>query len=97
MTKFGLDADQANNFVYSPCSIRQIKSFLDTLPEKGCFDLDSQSLCGNGAVEHGEECDCGGEELCKDLEPGNCCDIGTCKLRAHADCSVSNGTHFVFV
>ncbi|XP_028407805.1 disintegrin and metalloproteinase domain-containing protein 10-like isoform X2 [Dendronephthya gigantea] len=92
MTKFGLDADLGNHFVYSPCTVRQIKSFLNTLPEKGCFKLDSPSLCGNAVVEHGEECDCGGDEMCKDLEPGNCCDFGTCKLRVHAECSVSNGS-----
>ena len=61
-------------------------------------DSSKRSVCGNGVLEDDEECDCGGEETCKILEPGNCCDVRTCKLqRARAVCSVSNGTHFFVV
>lgn len=45
------------------------------------------SQCGNGIVEEGEECDCGGEEGC-----GNnpCCDARTCRFRNGAVCDDAN-------
>ena len=97
MTRFGLDADQPNNFLYSPCSVQQIKSSVNTVQDMHCLERPppEERLCGNGVVESGEECDCGGEQMCRVLEPGDCCDFGSCKLRAHAVCSVSNGTDFV--
>jgi disintegrin and metalloproteinase domain-containing protein 10 len=97
MTRFGLDADQPNNFLYSPCSVQQIKSSVNTVQDMHCLERHQpeERLCGNGVVENGEECDCGGEQMCRVLEPGNCCDFGSCKLRAHAVCGVSNGTDFV--
>lgn len=36
------------------------------------------SQCGNGVVEPGEDCDCGGDEYCQDSY-GNCCDGRTCR------------------
>lgn len=36
---------------------------------KGCFTEPQVSLCGNGVIEEGEECDCGWEEDCRD----SCC------------------------
>ncbi|CAJ0580917.1 unnamed protein product, partial [Mesorhabditis spiculigera] len=39
--------------------------------------------CGNGIVDHGEECDCGPREKCQDP----CCDALTCTLRPHAQCA----------
>lgn len=45
------------------------------------------SQCGNGIVETGEECDCGGTAGC-----GNdpCCDPTTCKFKNNAVCDDSN-------
>ncbi|KAG9325985.1 hypothetical protein KVV02_008417 [Mortierella alpina] len=41
-------------------------------------------VCGNGIIEHGEECDCGSPEECaKD----KCCNAKTCKLAPGAVCS----------
>lgn len=45
------------------------------------------SECGNGIVEAGEECDCGGAEGCGS---NSCCDPTTCKLTANALCDPSN-------
>ena len=57
----------------------------------------SKSICGNGIIEDGEECDCGGQQTCGVLEPGNCCNFSSCKLREHAFCSVSNGTSYMII
>ncbi|KAJ6006988.1 hypothetical protein N7522_005339 [Penicillium canescens] len=47
----------------------------------------SGSQCGNGIVESGEDCDCGGEEGCSD---NSCCDAKTCKFKGNAVCDDSN-------
>jgi len=43
--------------------------------------------CGNGIVEEGEECDCGGTEGCGD---NSCCDATTCQFVNGAVCDQSN-------
>lgn len=40
-------------------------------------------VCGNGVLEHGEECDCGSPAECA-KDP--CCNGKTCKLMAGAQC-----------
>ncbi|KAJ5388308.1 hypothetical protein N7509_010849 [Penicillium cosmopolitanum] len=47
----------------------------------------SGSQCGNGIVESGEDCDCGGESGCGD---NSCCDAKTCKFKDNAVCDDSN-------
>lgn len=47
----------------------------------------SGSQCGNGIVEQGEDCDCGGTTGCVD---NNCCDATTCKFKQSAVCDPSN-------
>lgn len=43
--------------------------------------------CGNGIVEEGEDCDCGGAANCGD---NACCEPTTCKFKAPAVCDDSN-------
>lgn len=45
------------------------------------------SQCGNGIVESGEDCDCGGTAGCGD---NACCDPTTCKFKNSAVCDDSN-------
>lgn len=47
----------------------------------------SGGQCGNGIVESGEDCDCGGEEGCGN---NSCCDAKTCKFKDSAVCDDSN-------
>ncbi|KAJ5779366.1 hypothetical protein N7457_007086 [Penicillium paradoxum] len=47
----------------------------------------SGSQCGNGIVEAGEDCDCGGEENCSE---NACCDASTCKFKGGAVCDDAN-------
>jgi disintegrin and metalloproteinase domain-containing protein 10 len=52
----------------------------------------SGSLCGNGIVEQGEECDCGYGTDCKE----SCCndasqEVNKCKLKPGKQCSPSQG------
>ncbi|KAI8602284.1 Disintegrin-domain-containing protein, partial [Dissophora ornata] len=42
------------------------------------------AVCGNGVIEHGEECDCGSPEECA-KDP--CCNAKICKLALGAQCS----------
>uniref|UniRef100_A0A663MKC9 ADAM metallopeptidase domain 9 n=1 Tax=Athene cunicularia TaxID=194338 RepID=A0A663MKC9_ATHCN len=44
----------------------------------------SVPYCGNRLVDAGEECDCGSPKEC---ERDPCCEPGTCRLRAGADCA----------
>lgn len=45
------------------------------------------SQCGNGIVESGEECDCGGASGCGN---NTCCDAATCKFTTNSVCDPSN-------
>ena len=47
----------------------------------------SGGQCGNGIVEEGEECDCGGTASCGNNQ---CCDPTTCKFKNNAVCDDSN-------
>nr|CDS15924.1 subfamily M12B unassigned peptidase [Echinococcus granulosus] len=45
-----------------------------------------RSLCGNGKLDPGEECDCGTADTCP-KEVQACCDVKTCSLLAGAECA----------
>ncbi|WPH04215.1 Hypothetical protein R9X50_00710400 [Acrodontium crateriforme] len=79
---------------FSPCTVGNICSALgrnavksDCLSDnKGVTTISGQQ-CGNGIVEPGEECDCGGEAACGNNQ---CCDPKTCKFKSGAVCDDSN-------
>ncbi|XP_053945367.1 uncharacterized protein LOC128854922 isoform X1 [Anastrepha ludens] len=90
--------DKKNNNKFSPCSLKSIEPVLNAKARsaKGCFTEPQVSICGNGVVEPGEQCDCGWEEDCKD----KCCfpmsrhpriDEKPCTLTPRAMCSPSQG------
>lgn len=79
---------------FSPCSIGNICSALGRNSVKsGCLTQNKEIVtitgneCGNGIVETGEDCDCGGTANCGDSP---CCDATTCKFKAKAVCDDSN-------
>lgn len=74
---------------FSPCTIGTIctgigQDHIDTsclVGEEDVPDI-NDSQCGNGIVEPGESCDCGGVRCPRD----SCCNPETCQLRNGADC-----------
>ncbi|KAF9887970.1 hypothetical protein FE257_009359 [Aspergillus nanangensis] len=79
---------------FSPCTIGNICSALGRNSVKSTCLSDNRgvttftgSQCGNGIVESGEDCDCGGEQNCGD---NNCCDAKTCKFKSDAVCDDAN-------
>ncbi|KAF7717981.1 Disintegrin and metalloproteinase domain-containing protein [Penicillium ucsense] len=79
---------------FSPCTIGNICSALGLNSIKSSCLSDNRgvvtytgSRCGNGIVEPGEECDCGGEEGCGN---NSCCDAKTCKFKNNAVCDDHN-------
>ena len=85
-------ADGITNF--SPCTVGNICSALRVNSVKSTCLTDNKGVttisgnqCGNGIVEDGEDCDCGGEGSC---QGNNCCDAKTCKFKNSAVCDDSN-------
>jgi len=79
---------------FSACSIGNICSALGRNSVKsqclsnnrGVTTITGQQ-CGNGIVEAGEECDCGGTANCGN---NTCCEPTTCKFKGNAVCDDSN-------
>lgn len=79
---------------FSPCTIGNICSAIgrnsvntECLSDNKDVQTFSGPQCGNGIVEPGEECDCGGTAGCGD-DP--CCDGSTCKFKNGAVCDDAN-------
>ncbi|KAK0634616.1 Metallo-peptidase family M12-domain-containing protein [Bombardia bombarda] len=79
---------------FSPCSIGNICSFLGRNPTRASCLANNKDIttitnkqCGNGIVESGEDCDCGGPTGCGD---NPCCNPTTCKFTSNSVCDPSN-------
>ena len=84
--------DATNRF--SLCTIGNICSgFLDKSVSSACLtsnknvQLITAGECGNGIVEEGEDCDCGGVSGCNG---DRCCDPTTCKFTSGSVCDDAN-------
>jgi hypothetical protein len=86
-------ATGASMTTFSPCSLGNICSGLGSLVNMDCLtdnrniETITGSQCGNGIVETGEDCDCGGDQSCAD---NSCCNPDTCRYRDGAVCDPSN-------
>ena len=78
---------------FSACSIGNICSGLrrnvdgECLTDNRNIGTITGSQCGNGIVEEGEDCDCGGADSC---DESDCCNGETCKFRDGAQCDPIN-------
>ena len=79
---------------FSPCTVGNICSaFLRNSVDRSCLSDNrgvttiSGQQCGNGIVEDGEDCDCGGTANC---DNNQCCDPTTCRFKNNAVCDDSN-------
>lgn len=90
-----MNPSTGNNItLFSPCSIGNICTAIGRNSVKtGCLTQNKDistiqgSQCGNGIVEQGEQCDCGGPDGCG---ANSCCDPNTCKFKQGAQCDPSN-------
>ncbi|XP_036121531.1 disintegrin and metalloproteinase domain-containing protein 8 isoform X3 [Molossus molossus] len=74
---------------FSHCSRTDLETFVEK-PRTTCLanspDVDrlvGGPVCGNGFVEHGEQCDCGSPQDCQN----HCCNATTCQLAEGAECA----------
>ncbi|XP_063695288.1 disintegrin and metalloproteinase domain-containing protein 10-like [Bolinopsis microptera] len=80
------NGDLPHNNLLSLCSRQAILDVLLTRSKTSCF-READSYCGNGIKEWDEECDCGHNSTCQDIDP--CCTpadstTGTpCTVRRH--------------
>jgi metallopeptidase family M12-like protein/disintegrin len=79
---------------FSPCSIGNICSGLlrgavrsECLTDNRGVTTITGKQCGNGIVEAGEDCDCGGTEGCGD---NPCCNPTTCRFTDNSVCDPAN-------
>lgn len=90
-----MDPDAAQGISsFSACTVGNICSAIgrnsvntDCLSDNKDVSTITGQQCGNGIVEPGEECDCGGTEGC---EGDTCCDPTTCKFTAGSVCDDAN-------
>lgn len=87
-------ASGVNQDTFSACTIGNVCNAIGRMAVNStCLSSNSKvslittNECGNGIVEEGEECDCGGPMGCGS---NNCCDPLTCKFKPGAVCDDSN-------
>ncbi|TQV91503.1 disintegrin-like metalloprotease [Cordyceps javanica] len=92
--QFIMNPSTANGITqFSPCTIGNICSGLkgnvksDCLTDNRNVETITESFCGNGIVEPGEDCDCGGPDSCG---TNKCCNPKTCKFSQGSVCDRAN-------
>ena len=86
MQASAISAGQPLAMGWSPCAVEAISEFLHH-PDSRCLDVrnvPTTSLCGNGIVDEGEECDSGSPN-------GSSCCTSSCKLTSGSECDDRNG------
>ncbi|KAL3069360.1 hypothetical protein niasHS_018085 [Heterodera schachtii] len=90
---------ERNHYLFSPCSVRAIHRVLYGLAHR-CLVEERRSLCGNGILEEGEQCDGGaqigggmsapdsngGDDNADGTGTDRCC-TADCRLKRNAFCS----------
>lgn len=70
---------------WSDCTMEEYNSKID---DHTCLSSGSESVCGNGIVEPGEECDCLDNDCTTHADP--CCNGNSCRLQGNAQCSAKD-------
>ena len=71
MYPYATEGTRPNNKIFSPCSIGYMFPVLRNKATCFKYSRKDRSVCGNGIIEEGEDCDCGASETCGDIDP--CC------------------------
>jgi len=64
MSKFSNDGHKLNHQIMSPCTKESVSQMVNDPSKLKCLRPVNVSVCGNGLVEEGEECDCGTAFMC---------------------------------
>ena len=83
MHPYSTATHRPNNFLFSPCSRNQINPVI--ADKSGCFAAKKEPFCGDGMIDEDEECDCGPEDTCDEVDP--CCNPTGCTLKAGKVCT----------
>ena len=70
---------------WSDCTMEEYSRGID---DYTCLSSGSESVCGNGIVEPGEECDCLDNDCTTHADP--CCNGNSCRLQGNAQCSAKD-------
>lgn len=90
MSRYSGSGVHSNNDVVSPCTGRSVSAVLRSPDMTHCLQSRGGGQCGDGVLDHGEECDCGDLESCV-LTSSRCVPPGL--RRAETQCTVRKPSH----
>ena len=91
MSKFSSSGVKKNNDIISTCTAQSIEKVLNTEQMSHCLHEYEGGFCGDGIVDLGESCDCGGVEKC--LESGSPC-TPPGMWRGEVECKLRKSTYY---